>query len=124
MPKHQYVCYTLSGKGRKTYVGVTNDMKHRLRQHNREIKGGAKATRSGGPWRFAYIVECADKHQALSFEWYMHKWCNGKFRGGGLEKRLKKLRVLTTLPKFNKLKVKSLGGSITFKGNKKIRSLI
>jgi len=35
-----YVLESLDGK--RTYVGVTKDMRHRLRQHNREIKGGAK----------------------------------------------------------------------------------
>ncbi|XP_022982644.1 structure-specific endonuclease subunit slx1 isoform X2 [Cucurbita maxima] len=34
----------------KTYVGVTLDFDRRLKQHNGEIKGGAKATRAGRPW--------------------------------------------------------------------------
>lgn len=100
MRKHGYICYTLVGRKRKTYVGITNDMTHRLRQHNGEIKGGARATRSGGPWRVAYLVKCKDKSQALSFEWYMHKWQNKWFRGGGLARRLKKINILLELDKF------------------------
>jgi len=41
-----------------TYVGITNNPTRRLRQHNGEIKGGAKyTTRSrGGEWNFLYTV--------------------------------------------------------------------
>ncbi|XWS32487.1 hypothetical protein CRYUN_Cryun23aG0162600 [Craigia yunnanensis] len=40
----------------KTYVGVTNDFSHRLKQHNGELKGGAKASRAGRPWVCACII--------------------------------------------------------------------
>ena len=40
-----YLVYILKSKCcEKTYVGMTNDFFHRLRQHNGEIKGGAKYT--------------------------------------------------------------------------------
>ena len=40
-----YVCYALLSKGgKRTYVGVTNDPRRRLRQHRRELAGGARAT--------------------------------------------------------------------------------
>lgn len=35
----------------RTYVGVTNDLRRRLDQHNGRIPGGAKSTRQGRPWR-------------------------------------------------------------------------
>ncbi|KAK3223894.1 hypothetical protein Dsin_010919 [Dipteronia sinensis] len=35
----------------KTYVGVTTDFSRRLKQHNGELKGGAKASRIGRPWK-------------------------------------------------------------------------
>lgn len=56
-----------------TYVGCTVDVHRRLRQHNGEIKGGAKRTRCGRPWSVSRIygpyptrsdaqkVECAIK---------------------------------------------------------------
>lgn len=54
-----------------TYVGYTVDFKRRLRQHNREIKGGAKAT-AGRKWRMILqITGLPDKHHALSLEWHL-----------------------------------------------------
>ena len=41
--KQQYVYLLVSTSG-ATYVGATVDLDHRLRQHNKELKGGAKAT--------------------------------------------------------------------------------
>ena len=35
----------------RTYVGVTNDLRRRLDQHNGRVPGGAKSTRQGRPWR-------------------------------------------------------------------------
>ncbi|OMO69703.1 GIY-YIG nuclease superfamily [Corchorus capsularis] len=40
----------------KTYVGVTTDFSRRLKQHNGELKGGAKASRAGRPWICACII--------------------------------------------------------------------
>ncbi|KAL5203583.1 hypothetical protein ABZP36_008454 [Zizania latifolia] len=41
----------------RTYVGVTTDFPRRLRQHNGELKGGAKASSAGRPWNLACLVE-------------------------------------------------------------------
>ncbi|CAK8575610.1 unnamed protein product [Lathyrus sativus] len=53
----------------KTYVGVTTNFPRRLRQHNGELKGGAKASRAGRPWICACIV-CGftDRSEACVFE--------------------------------------------------------
>ena len=72
--KHYY-CYLLQSIShpRRTYFGVTNNLRHRLRQHNGEISGGAKSTRSGKPWRMiAYISGFASRVEALKFEWRVH----------------------------------------------------
>jgi predicted GIY-YIG superfamily endonuclease len=39
-----YYVYLLTSSNNATYVGATIDLERRLRQHNKEIKGGAHAT--------------------------------------------------------------------------------
>jgi predicted GIY-YIG superfamily endonuclease len=39
-----YVYLLVASSSGNTYVGATVNLDHRLRQHNGEIKGGAKAT--------------------------------------------------------------------------------
>ena len=56
---------------KKTYLGVTTDYKRRIRQHNGEIKGGAKYTHSfkgSGEWKLVYLLDNLSKNQALSYE--------------------------------------------------------
>lgn len=56
----------------KTYIGSTNDFCRRLKQHNGELKGGAKASRGGRPWVCACIVHgFANQSEACKFE---SKW--------------------------------------------------
>ena len=57
-----------------TYVGATVNLDHRLRQHNKEIKGGAVATgirvAKGDIWiRAAHVSGFPDWQAALQFEW-------------------------------------------------------
>jgi predicted GIY-YIG superfamily endonuclease len=60
-----------------TYVGATLDLARRLRQHNGEIKGGAKYTRLGakGSWAVVFTVQgFREQREALQFEWALkHK---------------------------------------------------
>jgi len=39
-----YLLLSSATRGQQTYIGATVDLDHRLRQHNKEIKGGAHAT--------------------------------------------------------------------------------
>ncbi|KAJ8748703.1 hypothetical protein K2173_011251 [Erythroxylum novogranatense] len=56
----------------KTYVGVTTNFTRRLKQHNGELKGGARASRAGRPWVCASIIRgFIDRSQAFAFE---SKW--------------------------------------------------
>ena len=55
----------------KTYLGITNNLKRRLRQHNREIKGGAKYTSMNlmnGKWNYYLLIPNLTKREALSKE--------------------------------------------------------
>lgn len=66
---HCYMLETCDGGRSKTYVGATVDPNRRLRQHNGEISGGARAT-SGRKWRRRYLIGgFADERAALRFEW-------------------------------------------------------
>jgi structure-specific endonuclease subunit SLX1 len=70
-----YVYLLLATPNRNaTYVGATVDLERRLRQHNKEIKGGAVATTTrvikGDTWiRAAYVQGFPDWQAALQFEW-------------------------------------------------------
>ncbi len=55
---------------RKTYIGYTINPIKRLRQHNGEIVGGAKRTKSARPWRMiCYLTGFQTSKIALQFEW-------------------------------------------------------
>jgi structure-specific endonuclease subunit SLX1 len=65
-----WFCYMLaSNDGKKTYVGATIDPNRRLRQHNGELVGGARATK-GRAWTRKFLVGGFDcERAALRFEW-------------------------------------------------------
>jgi len=68
-----YVYLLVSSNG-STYVGATIDLERRLKQHNKEIKGGAYATSSkvlkGETWiRACHVSGFPDWTAALQFEW-------------------------------------------------------
>lgn len=63
-----YVCYLLAS-GNRTYIGITNHLSRRIRQHNGELAGGAKYTR-GKQWRVVcYVGYFSTKQEAMRFEW-------------------------------------------------------
>ena len=78
-----WYCYLLRnskpGFGSLTYNGSTNDPKRRLRQHNKEIKGGAKFTsRTDGGWEIYCLMSGFPDHvNVLQAEWRW-KHCSGK----------------------------------------------
>ncbi|BAS67542.1 MAG: GIY-YIG nuclease family protein [Gammaproteobacteria bacterium] len=51
------------------YCGVTNDIDKRLRQHNGEIKGGAKYTRANGPCELVHQEPAKDRSSAQKREY-------------------------------------------------------
>jgi predicted GIY-YIG superfamily endonuclease len=67
-----YYCYIITNEHDRTYNGYTVNLERRLRQHNGEIKGGAKATRGRGPWSFLAVItsDCWDcVSTAMQHEW-------------------------------------------------------
>ena len=64
-----YLLQSINNKN-KTYIGYTVNPGRRLRQHNREIKGGANKTKYSYPWRMiCYISGFPDHNTALRYEW-------------------------------------------------------
>lgn len=47
--------YVIISSVNTTYVGSTTDPLRRLRQHNGDICGGAKSTRSNRPWKLGRV---------------------------------------------------------------------
>ena len=68
-----YVYFIKSSNG-STYIGATVNLEKRLRQHNKIIKGGAKATSikvdQGEEWKYhCYVENFPNYNEALKFEW-------------------------------------------------------
>ena len=93
--------YLLVCSDGSTYVGATVNLERRLRQHNKEIKGGAVATgrkvSQGKTWRRERYVEGFPDWQAcLQFEWRW-KQLSRKLKGSPLERRHAALETLLSL---------------------------
>ena len=61
--------YLLECADKSLYCGVTIDPKRRLAEHNGEIPGGARYTRTRRPVRLVGAVECPDRPKACKAEW-------------------------------------------------------
>ncbi len=69
----KHYVYILLCSDNTLYTGYTNDLEHRIVQHN-EGKEGAKYTRSRRPCKLVYHEEYDSKREALSREYYIkHK---------------------------------------------------
>ena len=72
--------YKLRGEAGRTYVGASTDVERRLRQHNGELAGGARSTRSDKNWVIEKVYgPFADCSSALTFE---AKWKINRKRFG------------------------------------------
>ena len=102
MSNNYFVYLLVSTKG-STYVGATVNLERRLRQHNKELVGGAKCTsakvKKGEIWKRAcYVYNFPDWSSALQFEWRW-KRLGRKFpkRMKPLERRMRALDLLFSL---------------------------
>ena len=98
----EYICYILKCNN-YTYNGCTNNFKRRIRQHNGEIKGGARCTSRRGPWEpYCIITGFKDNIEALQTEWRIKK-VEGRRRARkycGAEGRIKGLNQILKLEQF------------------------
>ena len=99
MESDPWYVYCLRSTNENTYIGATIDPVRRLRQHNCEIVGGARATRArvanGEAWSLFCYVGPFDKIAALKFEWRW-KWFTRKLKikGNPIERRQEALNQL------------------------------
>ena len=96
--------YLLESSDGATYVGATVDLERRLRQHNKEIKGGAHATgvkvAKGQSWRrVLYVSGFPDWSAALQFEWRFKQLSRKRPEKKPLERRIAALDQLLSLEK-------------------------
>jgi predicted GIY-YIG superfamily endonuclease len=84
-----------------TYNGSTNNLFRRLRQHNEQIKGGAKATKGKGIWvPYAVLTGFTTHSEALSCEWKIKHPTGKKLRPKkycGINGRIEALNEILTL---------------------------
>jgi len=101
--KQMSLVYLLISTSGATYVGATVDLDRRLRQHNKEIKGGAHATSAkvgkGETWiRACHVSGFPDWSAALQFEWRWKQLSRKlPLRMNPLEKRMSALKTLLEL---------------------------
>ena len=96
--------YLLVCTDNTTYVGATIDINRRLRQHNKEIKGGAHATgikvSQGHIWsRVCYVSGFPNWQAALQFEWRWKQISRKlSIKILPVERRMSALKMLLELP--------------------------
>lgn len=104
--KPSFVYLLVSSDNKATYVGATVDLDHRLRQHNKEIKGGAHATSikvgQGNTWmRACYVSGFPNWQAALQFEWRWKQIGRKRLKTDGklkpLDRRMLALNELLSL---------------------------
>jgi len=102
-----YVYFIESTNG-STYIGATVDLDKRIRQHNKELKGGATATSikvsRGEAWSYVcYVENFPCWNEALKFEWRWKQISRqiqkSNPRQNPREKRLEALKTLLALDK-------------------------
>jgi predicted GIY-YIG superfamily endonuclease len=96
--------YLLMSSNGATYIGATINLNRRLDQHNKLLKGGAKATsnrvENGEMWvRMAHVKNFPDWQSALQFEWRWKQLSRKMYnkKENPLKRRVKALKLLLSL---------------------------
>ena len=102
--QQQFYVYLLESSSRRaTYVGATTNLDRRLRQHNKEISGGATVTgmrvSRGETWsRVCHVSGFPTWNAALQFEWRFKQITRRLPPGGSsVERRKRALEILLVL---------------------------
>ncbi len=96
-----YYCYVIYS-GNRTYAGYTVDLQRRLRQHNQEIKGGARSTSSLSNWKYLLVMASPvwDARRAMQVE-YLHKHpTRTAVRPGKFSKPIGRIKALSEICKW------------------------
>lgn len=75
-----YLYILVNLKGSKTYVGITDDIDRRIKDHN---EGKSKFTSTFGPWKLMYSEEIESYNKARKRERY--------FKSGAGRKKIKQI---------------------------------
>jgi predicted GIY-YIG superfamily endonuclease len=89
-----FCCYCLVSEKGSTYVGFTINLDRRLRQHNQELSGGARATHGKSWKRILSVTGFPTQQAALQFEW---KWKNVSRKALGATAVERRCNALITL---------------------------
>lgn len=71
MTEQQWFLYIIRTASGQLYTGISVDPLRRLRQHNGELKGGAKALRGKGPLQLVYQQTFSDRASASKAEYHL-----------------------------------------------------
>ena len=63
-----YYLYIIQNKEANYYTGTTNNLKRRLKEHN---KGKSIATKNRGPWKLVYSEKFKTRSAAMKREYYI-----------------------------------------------------
>ena len=106
-----WFCYLLQCSDKNTYIGATVDVNRRLRQHNSEIKGGARRTTAKSAagllkWqRMVYVSGFLSSIEALQFEWRWKFISSRSKKSSALERRFDALPDTLNFKNYGTLKV-------------------
>lgn len=105
MNEKMWVCYVIGHQNQRfTYCGMSNNVTRRLRQHNGEIKGGARYTSQvhKGVWTpMFHVTGFQSRRQVAQFEWAMKKRKSKRRVCAGREGRVQQLEYLLGLGRLN-----------------------
>jgi predicted GIY-YIG superfamily endonuclease len=90
-----YLVYILTSDN-LSYVGMTNNFERRIRQHNREIKGGAKYTSKKSYWYPICIIDgFLTMKEAMQCEWAIKHCKYNKIYKGSINRVINVNHLLT-----------------------------